>query len=150
MMCRDNEQEAADERTKARRVFMTKCGQFAAITGPAVTLILQFSSKAAVTGHRLPGGRGRMAIFLSAWLPRRRPDMPPLAIRGGAVLYRTSAAFRTLLVATDEAECSAARIVPGNPAGNAGNVYGTNRLMDLFATHGSRHEALAGPEAANL
>jgi hypothetical protein len=44
-MQQDNEQPSDDERTKARRAFLAKCGRFAAVTGPAVALMLTASSK---------------------------------------------------------------------------------------------------------
>jgi hypothetical protein len=45
-MQQDDDQNPADERAKARRAFLTKCGRFAAVTGPAVALMLTASSKA--------------------------------------------------------------------------------------------------------
>jgi hypothetical protein len=44
-MQQNNEQAPEDERAKARRAFLAKCGRFAAITGPAVALMLTVSSK---------------------------------------------------------------------------------------------------------
>jgi hypothetical protein len=45
-MQQDNKPLLNDERTKARRAFLAKCGRFAAITGPAVALMLTSSTKA--------------------------------------------------------------------------------------------------------
>jgi hypothetical protein len=41
----DNDHASDDECANARRVFLAKCGRFAAVTGPAVALMLTFSSK---------------------------------------------------------------------------------------------------------
>jgi hypothetical protein len=45
-MQQDNEPTPHDERTKARRAFLVKCGRFAAVTGPAVVLMLTVRDKA--------------------------------------------------------------------------------------------------------
>jgi len=60
----------------------------------------------------------------------------------GAVLYLTSAAFRALLVATDEAERQAARFALCNIAGHVRELFEMGGLLDAFAVHGSREEAL--------
>jgi hypothetical protein len=49
MMSEDNEPGHDDERAKARRAFLLKCGRFAAVTGPAVALMLTVSTKAEAT-----------------------------------------------------------------------------------------------------
>jgi hypothetical protein len=46
LMQRDNEQVPEDERSKARRAFLAKCGRFAAVTGPAVALMLTAGNNA--------------------------------------------------------------------------------------------------------
>jgi hypothetical protein len=48
-MPQDNEQAPSDERAKARRAFLAKCGRFAAVTGLAVALMLTVSNKAEAT-----------------------------------------------------------------------------------------------------
>jgi hypothetical protein len=40
------EQDLDEARAKARRAFLMKCGRFAAVTGPAVALMLSLSSRA--------------------------------------------------------------------------------------------------------
>ncbi|HEY5720369.1 MAG TPA: STAS domain-containing protein [Gammaproteobacteria bacterium] len=58
------------------------------------------------------------------------------------VLYLTSAAFRVLLVATDEAERSAARFALCSVAGQVRELFEMGGLLDLFTVHASRDEAL--------
>jgi stage II sporulation protein AA (anti-sigma F factor antagonist) len=60
----------------------------------------------------------------------------------GAVLYLTSAAFRALLVATDEAERQAATFALCSLAGHVRELFEMGGLMEVFAIHGSREEAL--------
>lgn len=60
-----------------------------------------------------------------------------------AVLYLTSAAFRVLLVATDEAEHSAARIALCNLTNQVRELFEMGGLLEVFTVHGSREEALA-------
>lgn len=60
-----------------------------------------------------------------------------------AVLYLTSAAFRVLLVATDEAERKAARITLCNLVGQVRELFEMGGLLEVFTVHGSREEALA-------
>ena len=59
------------------------------------------------------------------------------------VLYLTSAAFRALLVATDEAERNAARFVLCSVLGQVRELFEMGGLVDAFTIHGSREEALA-------
>jgi anti-anti-sigma factor len=59
------------------------------------------------------------------------------------VLYLTSAAFRTLLVATDEAERNAARIVLCGLVGQVRELFEMGGLLEAFTIHGSREDALA-------
>ncbi len=59
------------------------------------------------------------------------------------VLYLTSAAFRALLVATDEAERSAASFALCNLAGQVRELFEMGGLLDAFTVHSSREEALA-------
>jgi len=58
------------------------------------------------------------------------------------VLYLTSAAFRVLLVATDEAERNAARVVLCGLLAKCGAVR-DGGLLEAFTVHGSREDALA-------
>jgi anti-anti-sigma factor len=60
----------------------------------------------------------------------------------GAVLYLTSAAFRALLVATDQAERQAATFALCSLAGHVRELFEMGGLMEVFAIHGSREEAL--------
>lgn len=60
-----------------------------------------------------------------------------------AVLYLTSAAFRALLVATDDAERNAARLALCNLAGHVRELFEMGGLLEVFTIHGSREEALA-------
>lgn len=60
-----------------------------------------------------------------------------------SVLYLTSAAFRVLLVATDEAERNAARLSLCNLAGQVRELFEMGGLLEVFTVHGSRDEALA-------
>jgi anti-anti-sigma factor len=61
----------------------------------------------------------------------------------GAVLYLTSAAFRALLVATDEAERNAARFALCSLAGHVRELFEMGGLLDVFTVHASREEAVA-------
>jgi anti-anti-sigma factor len=61
----------------------------------------------------------------------------------GAVLYLTSAAFRALLVATDEAERNAARLALCSVVGHVRELFEMGGLLDAFTVLGSREEALA-------
>jgi anti-anti-sigma factor len=60
----------------------------------------------------------------------------------GSVLYLTSAAFRALLVATDQAERNEARFVLCSVAGHVHELFEMGGLLDAFTIHGSREEAL--------
>ncbi len=62
------------------------------------------------------------------------------------VLYLTSAAFRVLLVATDEAERNAARFALCSVLGQVRELFEMGGLLDAFTIHASREEAL-GPAA---
>jgi len=59
------------------------------------------------------------------------------------VLYLTSAAFRALLVATDEAERKAARLALCSLATQVRELFEMGGLLDAFTILGSRDEALA-------
>jgi anti-anti-sigma factor len=59
------------------------------------------------------------------------------------VLYLTSAAFRVLLVATDEAERNTARIVLCGLLGQVRELFEMGGLLEAFTVHGSREDALA-------
>jgi anti-anti-sigma factor len=59
------------------------------------------------------------------------------------VLYLTSAAFRVLLVVTDEAERNAARVVLCGLAGQVRELFEMGGLLEAFTIHGSREDALA-------
>jgi anti-anti-sigma factor len=61
----------------------------------------------------------------------------------GSVLYLTSAAFRALLVATDEAERNAARFVLCSVVGHVRELFENGGLLEVFTIHASREEALA-------
>jgi len=61
----------------------------------------------------------------------------------GAVLYLTSAAFRALLVATDEAERNAARLTLCCVMGHVRELFEMGGLLDAFTVLGSREEAIA-------
>ena len=60
-----------------------------------------------------------------------------------AVLYLTSAAFRALLVATDEAERNAAKFVLCSLGGHVRELFEMGGLLDAFTVHPSRAEAIA-------
>ena len=59
------------------------------------------------------------------------------------VLYLTSAAFRVLLVATDDAERNAARFALCSVLGQVRELFEMGGLIDAFTIHSSRDEALA-------
>jgi len=61
----------------------------------------------------------------------------------GAVLYLTSAAFRALLVATDEAERNTAKFVLCGLGGHVRELFEMGGLLDVFTVHPSRAEAIA-------
>jgi anti-anti-sigma factor len=60
-----------------------------------------------------------------------------------AVMYLTSAAFRALLVATDQAERSTAQFALCNLAGHVRELFEMGGMLDLFTIHASRQEAIA-------
>ncbi len=60
-----------------------------------------------------------------------------------AVLYLTSAAFRALLVATDEAEHNAAKFVLCSLGGHVRELFEMGGLLEAFTIHPSRAEAVA-------
>ena len=60
----------------------------------------------------------------------------------GAVLYLTSAAFRALLVAVDEAERNAATLALCSVAGHVRDLFEMGGLDGVFTIHGSQGEAL--------
>jgi len=60
----------------------------------------------------------------------------------GAVLYLTSAAFRALLVARQEAEHQAASLALCNLGGHVRELFEIGGLIEAFAIHSSREEAL--------
>jgi len=60
----------------------------------------------------------------------------------GAVLYLTSAAFRVLLVASDEAERNAAKLVLCSVAGHVRDLFEMGGLTEVFTIHNSRDDAL--------
>jgi anti-anti-sigma factor len=60
-----------------------------------------------------------------------------------AVRYLTSAAFRVLLVATDEAESRSVRFALCNVIGQVRNLFEMSGLLDAFTVHGSRDEGVA-------
>ena len=59
------------------------------------------------------------------------------------VLYLTSAAFRVLLVVTDEAERSACRIALCSVLGQVRELFEMGGLLDVFTIHPTRAEAVA-------
>ena len=60
-----------------------------------------------------------------------------------SVIYLTSAAFRALLVATDQAERNAARLALCGITGHVRDLFEMGGLIDSFTILGSRDEALA-------
>ena len=60
----------------------------------------------------------------------------------GAVIYLTSAAFRALLVATDEAERNQGRFVLCGVVGHVRELFEMGGLLDAFTIHGTRDEAV--------
>lgn len=58
------------------------------------------------------------------------------------VLYLTSAAFRALLVATDEAERNTTRFALCGVLGQVRELFEMGGLLDAFTIHASRDEAL--------
>ena len=61
----------------------------------------------------------------------------------GTVLYLTSAAFRALLVATDQAERNAAQFALCSLAGHVRELFEMGGMLELFTIHASRQEAIA-------
>jgi anti-anti-sigma factor len=59
------------------------------------------------------------------------------------VIYLTSAAFRALLVAKNEAERNTARFVLCSVLGQVRELFEMGGLLDAFTIHASREEALA-------
>ena len=60
----------------------------------------------------------------------------------GAVLYLTSAAFRALLVANDEAERRHAKFALCGVAGHVRELFEMGGLLEVFTIHNSRDDAL--------
>lgn len=60
----------------------------------------------------------------------------------GSVLYLTSAAFRALLVATDEAERAAAKFVLCSLGNQVRELFEMGGLLDVFTVHNTREEAV--------
>ena len=60
-----------------------------------------------------------------------------------SVLYLTSAAFRALLVATDDAERNAAKFVLCSLGGHVRELFEMGGLLEVFTIHPSRAEAVA-------
>jgi len=60
-----------------------------------------------------------------------------------AVRYLTSAAFRVLLVATDEAENESVAFALCNVTGQVRDLFEMGGLLDAFVIHGSREEAVS-------
>jgi anti-anti-sigma factor len=60
----------------------------------------------------------------------------------GAVLYLTSAAFRALLVATDEAERHDAALGLCSLGGHVRELFEMGGLLEVFTIHESREEGL--------
>ena len=60
-----------------------------------------------------------------------------------SVLYLTSAAFRALLVATDEAERNAAKFVLCSLGDRVRELFEMGGLLDVFTVHPSSAEAVA-------
>jgi anti-anti-sigma factor len=58
------------------------------------------------------------------------------------VIYLTSAAFRALLVATDQAERNTARFVLCSVLGQVRDLFEMGGLLEAFTIHGTREEAL--------
>lgn len=63
-----------------------------------------------------------------------------------AVLYLTSAAFRVLLVASDETEGNAGRFVLCGLAGHVRELFELSGLLEVFAVQATREAALASLE----
>jgi anti-anti-sigma factor len=59
------------------------------------------------------------------------------------VIYLTSAAFRALLVAKNDADRNAARFVLCSVLGQVRELFEMGGLLDAFTIHSSREEALA-------
>ena len=67
-----------------------------------------------------------------------------------SVLYLTSAAFRALLIATDEAERSTAKLVLSGVAGHVRELFEMGGLLEVFTILPSSDDAVAslsGPAA---
>lgn len=59
------------------------------------------------------------------------------------VLYLTSAAFRVLLLVTDEAERTACRVSLCSVLGQVRELFEMGGLLDVFTIHPTRAEAIA-------
>jgi len=59
-----------------------------------------------------------------------------------SVLYLTSAAFRVLLMATDEAERNAAKFVLCSLGAHVRELFEMGGLLEVFTIHSSRAEAV--------
>ena len=60
----------------------------------------------------------------------------------GSVLYLTSAAFRALLIATDQAARQAANLALCSLAGHVRELFEMGGLLDVFTIHSSREDGL--------
>ena len=61
----------------------------------------------------------------------------------GTVLYLTSAAFRALLIATDQAERGAAKLALCSLGGHVRELFEMGGMLELFTIHASRQDAIA-------
>ena len=66
-----------------------------------------------------------------------------LVVDLGEVLYLTSAAFRALLVASDEAQRNTASLVLCRVLGQVRELFEMGGLLDAFTIHDSKEEALS-------
>ena len=78
---------------------------------------------------------GRLTALLSSGETKLLVDL-------NEVIYLTSAAFRALLVAADEAERKAARFVLCSVLGQVRELFEMGGLLDAFTIHGSCDEAI--------
>ncbi|MGK9233605.1 hypothetical protein KXS07_33325 [Inquilinus limosus] len=69
-MSERSESNDASDSTQNRRDFLSKCGRFAVITPPAVTMLLSTSLTSEAIAKS--GGKGRRSTGFAEWRPSRK------------------------------------------------------------------------------
>jgi stage II sporulation protein AA (anti-sigma F factor antagonist) len=93
-----------------------------------------------LSGRIDSGNAGELTARLSKLLSSGEKS---IVVDLGAVIYLTSAAFRALLIAADEAERNQAKFALCSVAGQVRELFDMGGLLEAFIIFPSRDEALA-------